>query len=346
GVDLGHAELARVNLNAANLFRTYLGGANLSGAHLSGANMCEARLGRANLRSADLSRANFENADLGGALLSSTDLREAGLIDANLSRASFNDANLKKASLNGAHLAGTSVVRTDLSDAHVGNTIFCALDLRETKGLESLIHDSPSSIGLDTIYLSGGQLPDVFLRGCGAPENFIEFKRSLIDQAFDFYSCFISYSHADKTFARRLHDALQGRGIRCWLDEHQLLPGHDTYEEVDRRIRFWDKVLLCASENSLRSSWVDDEISRAFDKERELMKNRGEKGLALVPLNLDGYLISGGWSNAKSGQVKQRLAADFTGWETDNTKFESQFERLVRALQTDGGREPVPEVKL
>jgi hypothetical protein len=31
------------------------------------------------------------------------------------------------------------------------------------------------------------------------------------------YSVFISYSHADKAFARRVHDTLQGRGIRCLL---------------------------------------------------------------------------------------------------------------------------------
>ncbi len=43
----------------------------------------------------------------------------------------------------------------------------------------------------------------------------------------EFYSCFVSYSHADKSFARRLYDTLQGRGIRCWLDEHELLPGDD-----------------------------------------------------------------------------------------------------------------------
>jgi len=60
-----------------------------------------------------------------------------------------------------------------------------------------------------------------------------------------FYSCFISYSHEDKPFARRLHDTLQGQGIRCWLDEKQILPGDDIYEHVDRGIRLWDKVLLC-----------------------------------------------------------------------------------------------------
>ena len=68
------------------------------------------------------------------------------------------------------------------------------------------------------------------------------------------YWAFISYSHADQSFARRLHDTLQGHGVRCWLDEKQLLPGHDLYDEVDRGIRLWDKVLVCCSNNSL-TSW-------------------------------------------------------------------------------------------
>jgi hypothetical protein len=36
-------------------------------------------------------------------------------------------------------------------------------------------------------------------------------------------------------------------GIRCWLDERQLLRGDNMHEGVDRGSRLWDKVLLCAS---------------------------------------------------------------------------------------------------
>ena len=142
-------------------------------------------------------------------------------------------------------------------------------------------------------------------------------------------SCFISYSHRNAEFAQRLYDRLTLKGIKCWLDDKDLRPGQDIYDGIGTGIRFWDKVVLCCSEYSLTSWWVDLEITTALEKERELSKHRGQKTQVIIPIDLDGYLRKD-WVDGKAPIIRSRVAAEFSGWE-DSHLFRRQFERIVQA---------------
>ncbi len=141
-------------------------------------------------------------------------------------------------------------------------------------------HHAPSSIGIDTIYKSRGKISEKFLRCCGVPENFITFMHALTGQAFEFYSCFISYSTKDQEFAERLYNDLQGNGVRCWFAPHDIKGGRKIHEQIDEAIRLHDRLLLILSENSVNSPWVKTEIANARAREER------EKKQMLFPITL------------------------------------------------------------
>jgi uncharacterized protein YjbI with pentapeptide repeats len=204
GADLRGADLGWANLGGANLGLAILGGANLGWAILCWADLSRADLREANLRKADLRGADLSGANLSEANLSGADLREANLTLANLSGANLSGAILGGANLSGAKLGGANLSGADLGGANVeraevgyttlGYTIFGDVDLSVVKGLDTVYHRGPSTIGIDTIYKSKGKIPQVFLRGCGVPDTMITYIGSLVGQPIGYYSCFISYS--------------------------------------------------------------------------------------------------------------------------------------------------------
>ncbi len=165
-------DLANAKLEGALLQVADLSNADLRSADLSAANLHGSFLLRANLRGANLRWAKLTNC-----VLHATNLEYANLLGANLSAAHLMNANLKGAFLVGAYLSASTVaaptsgpekgygtvVNTStlsgvcLDGAVIGFTTFADVDLSEVRGLDSVRHDGPSVIGVETLYRSHGQ---------------------------------------------------------------------------------------------------------------------------------------------------------------------------------------------
>jgi TIR domain/Pentapeptide repeats (8 copies) len=265
-------------------------------------------------------------------------LRGANLSEARLVRADLSKASLRRANLSGANLSAADLTGTDLTMASISYTIFADNDLSDVKGLETVQHAGPCTIGIDTIYRSHGNIPPAFLRGAGVPDNFIEYMGSLTGKALEFYSCFISYSTKDQEFADRLHADLQNKGVRCWFAKHDMQGGKYTIDQIDRAIQMQERLLLILSPKSMKSKWVETEIIKA--RKREVT----EKRRVLFPIRLVPFKVIQDWKcfDSDTGedlarQIRKFHIPDFSNWENRKSYAEG-LKNLLRDLKAEGSK--------
>jgi len=339
-----HLEILKQGAKAWNKWRDEhreirpdLSEAYLSDAVLSYTNLSDANLRGVFLRGADLIGAFFRGADLSNANLRDADLRDAHLRDAYLRGVDFSDANLSKAYLGGADLNSTKLSGTKFNNAMVGYSTFDNADLSAVVGLETVKHYGPSEVGVNTIYLSQGKIPEKFLLGCGIPEAFITHIAALVGAAepIQFYSCFISYSTKDEEFARRLYSRMRDAHLRVWFAPEDIKGGQKLHEQIERAIQLHDRLLIVLSENSMQSEWVITEIQRARKTEME------EKRRKLFPITIVDFDKVKTWKcfDADSGkdlakEVREYFIPDFSNWKGHDS-FEKAFDRLLRDLKAE-----------
>jgi hypothetical protein len=105
-------------------------------------------------------------------------------------------------------------------------------------------------------------------------------------------TCFSSYSTKDQEFADRIHADLQNKGVRCWFAPHDMPIGGKILDEIDSAIRLRDKLLPILSEHSIKSDWVEDEVTKAFEEERKRKYVRLFCGSQLVPPSRVARIVS------------------------------------------------------
>jgi len=374
GADLSEVELIEANLTGANFVQATLTRADLTGADLSGADLRETELIETDFRSANLTRANLSGAFLLQAKLNRAGLAGADLTDANLSGAAlrmadlsgaflirtilggadlneteFNGADLSGSDLSEADLTGANLSQANLQRAEIGGTKFGNVNLSAAKSLETINHFGASTIGVDTLVRSQGQIPEIFLRGCGltpwqilqsklydpalTAEQFAQGQNMVYQERISgplyIGGAFISYSHKDAEFVDRLYERLEEEGMPVWLDQHDIVTG-PLHRQMSRAVRQNDVLLLVLSEPSVNSNWIENQLEMAQRKEDE----QGREVLCPVALD-DSWKTKGGDPKSDDRQLWRSLTKnnilDFSAWKT--TAFATQFDKLLRAMK-------------
>jgi hypothetical protein len=167
-------------------------------------------------------------------------------------------------------------------------------------------------------------VPLSFLRGDGVP--------AIAKLPVQYHSCFISYSSKDEDFAKRVHTDLESRGVQCWFAPHDMKIGDKILDAIYGAIRKNEKLLLILSEHSIQSDWVEDEVTRAFEEEKE------RRQPVLFPLRIDDTVMR--TSEPWAAKLRARHIGDFLRWKDDDV-YRKSFERVLRDLQlsTDPGND-------
>lgn len=126
---------------------------------------------------------------------------------------------------------------------------------------------------------------------------------------------FISYSHKDVTFARKLRRDLEALGFSVWMDEKDVKVGSSFTKKIEEGINYAEYVIVVISPDSVESGWVELEWTSSLISH---ITGKGIKVLpvlyrdAEIPLFLQGFL----YANAEQD-------------------YDLALARLVQAMQKD-----------
>ena len=95
---------------------------------------------------------------------------------------------------------------------------------------------------------------------------------------------FLCHASQDKEKVRDLFHRLKDNELDPWLDEENILPGHDWDSEIVKAVRSCDVFLVCLSQASTtKRGYVQKEIRRALDVAEEIPDGR----VFIIPVLLE-----------------------------------------------------------
>lgn len=125
---------------------------------------------------------------------------------------------------------------------------------------------------------------------------------------------FLSHSHADKPFARRLAADLRANGHSVWIDEAEINIGDSLIEKIRGGLDQVSHVCALLSRVSVASVWVQRELDIASNREID------ERRVVVLPLLLEDVELP--------GFLRGKRYADFR----DEASYSASLENLLKAL--------------
>jgi uncharacterized protein YjbI with pentapeptide repeats len=174
-----------------------------------------------NFESSDFSKSEFSGSFLGNCNFKGTNFAKSGLFGTYFAYPDFSQAKLCGAYLGGIIILNGKMEESDFTDVRMKNTVLSDSDLSKCKGLETVNHLGPSTIGFDTLaktFRGAGCVisPEfkTFVVNAGTPIQLLEELPKILAEV-KYSSCFICYGQPDLEFAQILKERLSAKGVAC-----------------------------------------------------------------------------------------------------------------------------------
>jgi hypothetical protein len=125
---------------------------------------------------------------------------------------------------------------------------------------------------------------------------------------------FVSYSSKDETVARTICDALESRGLKCWIANRDVAPGENFQEAIFRAIRNAKVMVLVFTQNANNSDEIKKELGLASHHK-----------VVVIPVRVEDVLPN----EALSYELTIRQWIDiFDDWERGIERLSSRIESI------------------
>jgi uncharacterized protein YjbI with pentapeptide repeats len=344
---LGQSKINECNLQNTNFTKSTLVCVDFSHSDFNGATFYDVVIENSNFANGKLTNLKLIRSTIYFSQFQNCDFSNNYILQPIINSSDFNNSNFNNSKILGANFFSCHFVLTkfcnsaiqginfhkcifdssDFDNSDLMRLIFNGCVIKNVKGIDSIKIYGENFIDIDTIINSYNFNNFHFFEQMGVQKEVIRLLSGLPQFGSSYYSCFISYCNQDKKFVKKLRDDLFNNGVKVWYMAEDIKIGDKIRDKIYSEISNHDKLLVVLSNNSIGSSWVEEEVYKALSEED--VKNN----IILFPIMLDDILsLSKPWIE----KIKNsRYIANFVEWDKEPEKYISSLKKLLQDLKKE-----------